>query len=508
MIPRSASLAATSGLLLALAFPRVELSWLAWVGLVPLFRAVEGRPPARAFRVGWICGFVLFAVTLYWITHAVDTYSPIPPVGSALLLALLSGVLGLQVAGFAAAVAFASRHGIAPALFAPVAWVALEWVRGSLPVLALPWANLGYSLNGNLAVIQNAEWCGVYGLSALLVFCNAVLYAVGLSRGSRRARGLQLALLTLLLVVVHVFGAWRLWGLGARPADRHLRVALVQGNIPQERKWDLDYQEATIATYERLTQAAAARGVELIVWPETAAPFFFQLHGPFAERIEELARKVGAPILFGSPGFVQESGGEPRLRNRAYLVSASGETVGRYDKQVLVPFGEFVPLHEFLFFLDKIVEGSGMFTPGDSAAPLPIGPEAAGVLICYEAIFPYLARRSVKEGATLLVNITNDAWFGDTSAPRQHLAMAALRAVENRVPVVRVANTGISAIVQPDGRVTHATPLFEATYRVADLEWRRVDTFYSRHGDVFAYACLGLCCVLLATAMRRRRSSS
>lgn len=497
--------ALASGLLLALAFPRPDWAGLAWVALLPLLTAVDERTPAVAFRRGWLSGLAFYLGTLYWIVPTIAAYTPIPAAAAVLPLVLLSGVLAAYTGAFAAGTVFAARHGVNPALFAPLWWVALEWLR-SWFLTGFPWVSLGYSQYRQPALIQIAEITGVYGVSALVVLFNVVVFTVLRRRGTPRLRAAQFGILTLLLLGVFLFGTWRPRDLARRAPAQHLRAAVIQGNIPQHRKWDPAYQEATVGIYERLSRDAARQGATLIVWPETAAPFFFQLDGPFAQRVRALARETGTWLLFGSPAFAPGPDTEPRLRNRAYLLTPDGEIAAFYDKVHLVPFGEYVPLPSLLFFLAPAVEGFGGFVPGAGVVNLPFGPHRAGPLICYEAIFPALARRFVAAGADVLVSLTNDAWYGDTSAPDQHLAMAALRAVENRVPVIRAANTGFSAFVHPDGRILERTELFTPAVRVTNLAWPPVETWYTRHGDVFALGCsLGSVGILLACLWRRAR---
>ena len=252
-------------------------------------------------------------------------------------------------------------------------------------------------------------------------------------------------------------------------------------------KWDPAYQNATIDHYEKLTREAVADGAELVVWPETAAPFFFQQESELRERILDLARKLGVWLVVGSPAFSYENETLLLMHNRVYLVRPDGTADQSYDKMELVPFGEYVPLKSLFFFVDKVVEGVGDFRAGDTPVVFRTAQGNFGTLICYEGIFPELTRRFVDGGANFLVNITNDAWFGRTSAPYQHLAMATFRAIENRVPLVRVANTGFSAMVDADGTIRWRTGLFESAWRVDTISWVGIRTFYTRFGDVFVY---------------------
>jgi len=293
---------------------------------------------------------------------------------------------------------------------------------------------------------------------------------------------------------------------------QHLRAAgevtvgVVQANVDQGRKWDPAFEVESIERHARLGAVARQAGAELIVWPETAVPFYFQAESPGRDRIIDFARTEEVDVLFGAPAFEYVGFRGMRLFNRAYLVARDGSVGGFYDKLQLVPFGEYVPFQSVLFFVEAVVEGVGNFVPGTEATVFTLPQGRFGVLICYEGIFPRLSRDLVKRGAGFLVNITNDAWFGNTSAPYQHLAMVTLRAVENRVPVVRAANTGISAIVDIDGRIRWQTGLFEATARTDTVEWTHLRTFYTEHGDVFTALC-GLASVVLIGygALVRRR---
>jgi apolipoprotein N-acyltransferase len=285
-------------------------------------------------------------------------------------------------------------------------------------------------------------------------------------------------------------------------------VGFIQGNVAQDVKWDPAYQEATIDHYEKLTGEAVADGAELVVWPETAAPFFFQEEGELRDRILGFAKRWKVWIVVGSPAFSFENGTRLRLHNRVYLVDPDGNAAQAYDKIELVPFGEYVPLKSLFFFVDKVVEGVGDFKSGDAPVVFHTNRGNFGTLICYEGIFPGLTRQFVAGGADFLVNITNDAWFGRTSAPYQHLAMATMRTIENRVPLVRVANTGFSAMVDADGTIRWRTGLFESAWRVDTISWTGIPTFYARFGDVFVYGCLAVLGVVAVVVIGRSRNAS
>ena len=500
-------LAVGSGALLALAFPVVDWGPLAWVALVPMLWAALGRGPGAAFRTGWVAGLVFFVATLYWLVITIGTYTNLSPLVSVGPLLLLCAFLALGFGIFTLGCELARGAGIDLALVGPPLWVLLEWIRTYI-LGGFPWVSLGYSQYRTTYLIQFVEFTGVYGLSALVVLVNVVVYgAVTAWRAGGSPSTRRLLALTGLLMVLVAWGYWRVQEIAALPVEGSLRVGFIQGNVAQDVKWDPAYQDGTIDHYVDLTTAAAADGAELVVWPETAAPFFFQEEGELRDRILDLARRLHVWLVVGSPAFSGENG-VLAMHNRVYLVSPEGAALQSYDKMQLVPFGEYVPLKSLFFFVDKVVEGVGDFRAGRAPVVFHTDRGNFGVLICYEGIFPGLTRRFVAAGADFMVNVTNDAWFGRTSAPYQHLAMAAVRAIENRVPLVRVANTGFSAMVDADGTIRWRTGLFETAWRVDTVSWTGISTFYARYGDCFVYGCLVLLALVVISGMSRPRNVS
>lgn len=497
-------LAVLSGVLLALSFPKTEIAFFAWFAFLPLLYACGRKSPKTAGKLGFVAGLVAYGGILYWINIVVTTYGKLPLVAS--ICAYL--VLAAYLAGFFF-VAFylvrrAEQKGVPVAVAFPFLWVGLEFLRSFL-LTGFPWASLGYSQYRILPLIQVADITGIYGISFLIVLANCVIYGIikavaGLKSGERVAYPLKSAsvfLVLLSLVLVYGFVLMRHEQTGVP-----LKVALIQGNIDQGIKWDPAFMEQTISIYERLSRQAAAGGVDLVVWPESAAPFFFQEPGPPSDRITVLASEIRSPIIFGSPAF-DDSGPRRRYFNSAFLVSAAGSVLGRSDKMHLVPFGEYVPLAKLLPFVHKLVVGVGDFSSGDAIVTLDPGKGKVGVLVCFEGIFPDLARRYVREGAQLLVNITNDGWYGRSSAPYQHLSMAVFRAVENGVPLVRAANTGITAIIDKRGHIVRQTALFEEGYLTGEVLLAEGGTVYTRIGDVFAIFCLVISLAIAALCFRK-----
>ncbi len=497
-------LALLSGALYALSFPRAGLWPLAWIAFIPLFLACRHKDPGRAFRVGFVAGLGGFGALLYWLNIVMTRYGHLPVVISLLLFLLMVAYLALYPAATLYITRWAEIRGVSPLLVFPLAWTSLEYLR-SLALTGFPWGTIGYSQYTVIPLIQIADITGVYGPSFLIALANTVLF-LALRRGVRGATYrwpvAGATLLILLLAGTLWYGFHRLH---QSPDGATLKVALIQGNIPQDVKWDPAFQEATVKIYERLTRQAAAAGpLDLIVWPESAAPFFVQEEPQLSARIGTLAREATCGMIVGSPAL-ERDGDRMRYLNSAFFFTPTGQVGPRSDKIHLVPFGEYVPLARLLPFVHKMVEGIGDFVPGSKFVTFPTGKGDAGVLICYEGIFPELARGYIRQGSRFLVNITNDAWFGRSSAPWQHLSMYAFRAVENRVPVVRAANTGISSLIDSTGRIADTTPLFHEAVLVGEIRLTNLVTFHTLHGELFIHLLSGGFVLLLVAVARRKR---
>lgn len=489
LFDRSGMLAIFSGVLIALSFPSSGLSFLAWIALIPLLIALENSSRRTAFRIGFTCGISAYVLILYWINIVITRYGNLPWAVSIPLYLLLAAWLALFF-GLAALVARAGEQiGIKTAFSLPIAWVACDFIR-SFMLSGFPWAMLGHSQYRVLPLIQIADISGVFGITLLIVLANVVLYRVlrAVCGGGFPYPVKSVLVLLLMLIATLFYGFSRLNAPGAADATP-LKVALIQGNIPQDVKWSPDFQEKTIQIYERLTRTAHKEDIDLAIWPESALPFFFQDELQQANRIKRLAQELSITLLVGSPAHELRNGKRTFL-NSAFVISPTGETTGRSDKIHLVPFGEFVPMGRFFPFISKMVVGIGDFSPGLDTIPLQVGQTQLGTLVCFEGIFPELARDYVKAGARILVNITNDAWFGNTSAPYQHLSIGVFRAVETRTPLVRAANTGVTAIIDLHGHILTMTPLFEEAFRTGEVMPGTGDSLYLKFGDTFAWLCL------------------
>ncbi len=486
---RGAVLAALSAGPLVLSFPVPDMGGLAFVALIPLLVAIRGEPPARAFWWGSLAGLLFYLLSISWVTRTMTTYGGLSVALSALVLLALSAYLALYVGLFCYGTSVIASAAWPIDLLAPAAlWVGLEYLR-TYALTGYPWALLGYTQYRSALLLPIASVAGVYGLSFLVILVNIALAQLAV-RATARLQTVVLAGAVALLL---------LWSprllsptTAAAGPEQELGVALVQGNIDQALKWDPAMQAATIDRYRSLSLEAATRAPGLIVWPETAVPFFLRLEPSLRGRVADIAAETGSHLLVGSPDVEPgaQSGGGDRYHNSAFLISPQRELLGKYDKIHMVPFGEYVPLKSMLFFVHKLAYGIGDFEGGRTYTIFHLPQGRFGVTICYEVIFPDQVRRYVKEGADFLVNITNDAWFGRSAAPAQHLAMAALRAAENHRYLIRAANTGISAIVDPTGRILQASEVFVPAVVSGRIQLQRGETFYTRYGDLFAWLCV------------------
>jgi apolipoprotein N-acyltransferase len=498
-----------------LSFPKFGHPACAWVALAPILLALVPRShgrlatpkPRRAFQLGLAAGLVYFAGALYWLVDVMVAYGGLPVPIALVVAALLVTYLALYPASFAVVVALLLRRfGLVALVLAPGVWVTTEFLRGWL-FTGFPWALVGASQAAFLPVAQLASVTGIYGMSALVVSASAALAWLVAARGGRRA-WLPLAVVAATVAVVG-------WG-RARMAEGSLlvqgepiRVGIVQGNFAQELKWDESLEPVILGRYLRLSADALAQGAQLVVWPESSVPFYFQNDPVRAGRIRELARQGRAHLLVGGDEMEAGSGdadGRARVRlyNAAFLLRPDGQVGAVYRKIHLVPFGEYVPLKRLLFFVSPLVQAVSDFTPGDRVTLLRVGDHAVSTAICYEAIYPELVRRFVSEGSELLTTITNDAWYGRSSAAQQHFELASMRAVEEGRYLVRAANTGISGIIDPYGRVLERTGLFETVVRVREVRFLHARTVYSRVGDIVAYGCAALTIGALLVARRAR----
>ena len=502
------ALSILSGIALVFAFPPFSPGFLAWFALVPLFLALEQRAWKGGFCAGFASGFAFNLGTVYWVVHSMHNYGGLPVSISVIVMLALVAYMALFWGAFG--VLYSLTKGLswgARIFLIPAFWVALEFARAHF-LTGFPWVLIGYTQSPYLALIQAADLGGVWVISFAIVAFNAAASLVaGLSFKDRSMKPplLPIAVASALVASIAVYGAIRMKAVDADVARwKTLKVALAQGSIDQGVKWDGRYQQETVNIYSRLTEEASRENAKLVVWPETAMPYHYDPEEVKGGVVGELARSTSTYILTGSPSYnYNPETKEVSYFNSAFLIDPSGKTVGRYDKFHLVPFGEYLPLRGLLPF-EKLTAGIGDFTEGPGPVPIEFEDASIGTLICFESIFPEIARGHVRGGATLLATITNDAWFGRTAAPYQHFQMSVFRAVENRSYLVRSANTGISGVIDPVGRVRKTTGLFERVLIVDEVGLRQGPlTFYSVYGDFFAWGCILATGVFLVLMKRR-----
>jgi len=498
-------LSIVSSTLLVLSFPNFDYSVLAWIGLVPLLVSLHGKGALKGFFLSLLCGALFWAGLVYWLMNV--------PKYTLLHYVILMPYLGLFFGLFGALHAIVSRHwGILPAhVAAPFFWIALDLIRSHFFWLELPWGMLAHSQHENLFVIQIASFTGAYGVSFLVMAVNSVVALAIITFGWRLTvppktqinlpsskTVITIASSTAAMVVMClIFGAVRI----SRPVTGDsIKIALVQGNIPQDQKWDRKYASFIMETYSDLTLKAAEHRPALIAWPETATPGALNHDAYVMRRVNQVVQEARAPLLIGSAQrrkYEEEGKKSHDYTNAAYLLTLDGYKIRnqRYNKIHLLPFGEYLPAQKSIPWHYLNIDAVGGYKPGSEFTVFEMPPYRLSAPICWENIFPNDTRQFVKAGAQFIVNITNAAYFGRTAAPYQVLSMNVFRAVENRVYVARAANIGISCIIDPYGRVVDRVrdekgdDIMVRGYLTGTIKPQSPKTFYTLYGDVFAWIC-------------------
>jgi apolipoprotein N-acyltransferase len=495
------ALTAGSGVLLALAFPQPHWSVLAWFALVPLLIVALESRPAPAFGWGFFQGAIFYSITLEWLYGFFRSYGGMSVAVSAAVLGLMVAILSAYTAVYALGVRLMRRSGIGWALaISPFLWVGMELIRTRVPVIGFPWNLLGYAVSDHLALVQLVTVTGIYGLSFVVAAYNAFLLWTWRRRSWRKIAAWSAV--TALLILTIAFGS----RLVPKPAG-HYTAHLVQLNLrPQEdysANWERNHA-AELAALDRLTIDAGRSAPGLVIWPEAPAPFSMQDPG-FAARARQIARKSESDFLAGVDWWSYPPGGPPRVANSAVMVNPSGQIVFHYDKIHLVPFGEYVPWRKWLFFARNLIGGVGDFTPGKKRVVGKLDGRGFSAFICYEAIFPNEVRQFADRGAHLLINISDDGWYGRSEALEQDLNMARVRAVENRRWLLRDTNTGLTAVVDPYGRIRARLPANRPAVLTAHFNFRSGRTPYTRWGDLWAKLSLLVAGVALVWNFARRK---
>lgn len=487
-----------SGMLLTFSFPGLRWGFLAWIALVPFFAALnQAKSRSEAIGLSLTMGMTFFLCSLHWLTFVTA--------GGWLALAILEtsflllfGLAFLKFRGF--------QNTLLRVFAFSIGWTAFEFMRAEVPVFALGWNLLAYSQSDYSWIRPAANAVGTYGLGFSIAFVNACVFE-GLNQFKQKKNFvLPAAAAFAVLALLFTHGIYHSRIVLENP--RMVRIALTQGNIPQSIKWEAVAREKILEIYHKLTELSSYDQPDLIIWPEAAYPGYFNRDYEQI-RILELVRKIGVPVLVGSPHW----GGNDEAFNSAYLVDADGNISKRYDKMRLVPFGEYVPLGPLLGWLKPMAETLGVsdFSAGKEYTVFQTmnGEVSFSSLICFEDTFPDLARKFTARGADFLAVITNDAWFGPTSAGYQHEQASIFRAVENGVPVVRAANTGVSSFISARGQVlsrlrgADGREIFSTARQTYDLPLEKITTLYGRGGWIFPYIALALFCIMLAVPERK-----
>ncbi|MEA3346470.1 MAG: apolipoprotein N-acyltransferase [Candidatus Auribacterota bacterium] len=472
VILSSIVLSITSGILLALSYPQFNLGFFAWIALIPLLFAIENKNLLQSFGLGWLTGFTMFIGQLFWL----KVFHVLVPFALSAYLALYFGLFCLLYRFIK------SKISISGLLIIPIIWVSIEYIR-SIGPWGFPAGLLGYSQYQNLLLIQIADVVGIFGLSFLLVFVNASLFYLIKEFSFNRATKI-VPIMLIILVSAFVYGGVKM----ARVEnDKTVRVALIQPNFSFNNEKEYNINEV-IQTLDELTSQAAKEKPDLIIWPETVIRESVRLNLALSKKLNTMVNKYNSYLLFGNPDM-KKVNGKIRDYNSAFLVSPKGEVVGQYNKIHPVPFWEMFPVRDYLSFL-RNTEAKGSCDRGEEFTVLEFPKGRFSALICFEGIFPDLARKFVRNGAQFLVNITNDGWSKSTTEHYQHASMDVFRAVENRVYYVRVGNSGVTEVIDPYGRVVKSLPIYKNGCLVADIGLRKGDTVYTKFGDYFGYLSL------------------
>jgi len=506
-----ASLSILAAVLLSLSFTSFNLWLFAWCGFIPLFIALENKSLRQAFVLAFFCGVVFWSCSVYWLIH-------VTLLGQTILVLYLAIYFGF----FGCIIYFSRFLSVSSRLFfLPANWVLLEYLRSYL-FTGFPWALIGFSQYKNLPIIQIADITGAWGVSFLVVLVNAAFYLI--LRKQSRALVFFICTATFLLSLIYGF-----YKLSYKPVfsgkDKSLKISVVQGNIPQHLKWNKQAVDFILNNYKELTSVVAAKDKpDLIIWPEASVPGLWGVDDVEFAKVFSLASQLNTNLLVGAVCYLNQN-----YFNSALFINQQGSLAATYNKLHLVPFGEYIPLKNIFPFLETIApigdiqpgreytifkQPANTFAPprsGLSTNPGDNGGIGFGVLICFEDLFPELSREFVKRGAKFLVNITNDAWYEEGSAPYQHFAASVFRSIENRVYLARAANTGISGFIDPAGRIlgivrnSRGKDIFVQGYNSQSIclaAGKR--TIYNRYGDFFIVFCLLLDIGVIITILRSR----
>jgi apolipoprotein N-acyltransferase len=499
---RDVFLVIVSGASTAFAFPKFSFSFLVWISLIPLLFIIIKFNPWKAFFLGLLAGISYNAVLIYWIPAVPAHYGNISYLFSFLIYVVFVLFLALYWGIFS--LTLSKIHQSFPKsafVISPFIWVALEYILTHF-LTGFPWGLLGSSQYQNLPFIQMASVTGVYGLSFIIVFFQSMFV---FSMEYRKKAPFFIALGVLILVYTGGFLSMKESSMN----ENSFKGAVIQGNVSSDIYWHNISTEETQGLFRRhmeLSQKASEEGAQLIIWPEFSVPLCFScsqaFYQGFKENLFQFVQNTGSTLLLGT-NEVAASGEEMHYYNTALCLHPD-LSMTQYHKMHLVPFGEYTPYKTVFSFIEKMTHAIGDITPGKKQTLLKFDSLLFGSPICYEIIFPDLVRKFVKKGAHFLVTITNDGWYGKSSAPYQHFSMAVLRAVENRRFLLRAATTGISGIIDPYGRILHKSEMMTVAYFTGKIVPSQKLTFYTKYGDVLPLLSLTFSSLFFILALIKR----
>lgn len=503
-----------SAVILILSFAPFNFGFLGFVALIPLFKVLFDCSLKKSFAYGFLFGFIFFLGTVYFVVNSMHNYGGMDIYSSTLAMVLMAAYLALYPALFSLVYSYFYLDEaplIKSSFIVAALWVAVELLR-TWVFTGFPWLMIGYSLAPYKVLIQASDIGGVWLISFVVVFVNYALYRFIFVDSSKDAVTVSSLTAILPIVLLYLYGSHVINNFEEIKSNGtgKLKAVVVQGNIEQSMKWQAGYKDDSVKKYRDLTmQIIKEKGpVDLILWPETAMPLYLKDDSSLTAYAKGTAVEANSDLLTGAPHYEVTADGTVDYYNSAFLIGIDGEIKSRYDKNHLVPFGEYIPLRFIFTKLNKIVEGMGDFTAGDSFEPLHHNKVPVGVAICFEAIFPNHSRKFVNNGALVLANMTNDGWFGKSSAPYQHLDMSMFRAVENKRPMLRAANTGISAIIDPLGNIVAKSGLYVDDALYGEVYLYDKKTIYTLVGDIVPYLSMVFTFgYFIYTIILRRRKS-
>src|SRR4030066_301591 len=487
----------SSTFLFSPAFPPLPLGFLAYFFLFPLLIALEDASPRRGFKLAYFFGLVSNFLLLYWMAWQFfygETWVLPGSIGALFILAIYPGVWGWLYC------LIKKKLGNWALILAPFLWVGLEWIR-SLWEIGFPWLDIGYTQTNYLSLIQFASLTGISGVSLWVIFLNIFFYLLVEYRKNLFTIISVSILIVMLILIPYLYGRK---ALPEPVSSAKVKVALIQGNIDMNVKWNPRYLHHSLETFYTLTQKAATENPDLVIWPETSAPCYLAYEPFYFDWVKNLSDSLNIPIVLGTDDYQTIEKNQYVFYNSVFYFQPQQGLADKYYKMQLVPFAEKLPLSGKMRVLNKIQLGQANFSSGENYTLFDSPKGKFATLVCFEIAFPDLVRKFVQRNAGFIVNITNDSWFGKRVGPYRHATVSVMRAIENRVSIARWANPGTSMMADPYGRIIEKTGLFERVNLIGEIPLKNKETFYTRKGNITALVSFFLSLVFLVLAKFKR----